>query len=787
MTRETRIDQLIRRWLDAHHQGVQLTPEELCRDQPQLVEEVRARLRRFEQTSFSGECTESPEDGQTLAGSPPSFAKAAVVAQPLTSNDQFLHVLAQWELVPAQELTQLRTHHGKGDPGTLAELLVSQKKLTRYQAKALLEGTGQPLRLDRYVILDVVDSGGMGVVYRASHQTMGRIVALKTLPPETMQAPEKVTRFQREVRALARLQHPNVVTIFDAHESGGTHFLVMELVQGRDLQTLIEEKGPMDLTQATRCILQAARGLEHAHSQGIIHRDVKPANLILSRKGLIKVLDLSLARIAIPDSKPLHDPRNVTREGMIMGTVNYVSPEQALDPHHADARSDVYSLGCTYFYLLTGQPPFQEENVVKTLMAHCNNPVPDVRQLCPELPETFSPILQKMLAKNPDDRPQTMTEVLALLRPWSSGDAVQQAAPRAEPQTKPAQRTTSQKPAAGPWKWKLLLSALLGAAAVVLGVILLRARTEIGTIVLEVDQDDLKGATVSIDGKKKITIDPGRGKEIIEIEADGAKRLLKVTKGGFQTFTRELTAKAGKQTIRVRLEPLPKNEARTKIRLLIPAYFHPVTGKQNWEKLLRASESHEVIAVVNPASGPGEKPDPSYVSLLKKAESSQLKLLGYVTTDYAKRDLSAVKEDVDRWLRFYPQIDGFFLDSQASSAKHLKYYQDLSRYVLQNRKDLLLVSNPGTDCDPELYQQTPIDAFCRSEGKKVHWAEGEKLAGDREVILVYGIGKAEQMQQIVEEAKKRKVGYLFVTEDVLPNPWDSLPTYWDAELTSVQK
>ncbi len=219
------------------------------------------------------------------------------------------------------------------------------------------------LLIGNYLILDKLGQGGMGMVFKARHRRLGRVGALKILPPSFARDRSAVLRFRREVEAAGRLKHPNVVAALDADEDRGVHFLVMDYVEGKDLDHIVRERGPLPVGQAVDCLIQAARGLEAAHAAGIVHRDIKPGNLMLDQAGAVRVLDLGLARIA-DAANPFNKTaaRRLTESGMYMGTIDFMAPEQAEDSHRVDHRADIYSLGCTLFYLLTGREPFPGEN-----------------------------------------------------------------------------------------------------------------------------------------------------------------------------------------------------------------------------------------------------------------------------------------------------------------------------------------------------------------------------------------------------------------------------------------
>ena len=259
--------------------------------------------------------------------------------------------------------------------------------------------------IGEYMLLEELGGGGMGRVFKAVHGRMNRTVAVKLLPESLVRSPESVERFHREIQALARLSHPNVVAVHDAGTADGTHFYVMDLVDGDDLARLVREHGSMPVEQALDCILQAARGLEYAHAQGIVHRDVKPSNLILDHDGTAKILDLGIARFQPQPSEAADD---LTKTGCILGTIDYMAPEQAMNTRRADHRADIYSLGCTLHFLLTGQPVYGGDTVMERLVAHREHPVPSLRKACPAAPSWLDGIFRKMVAKKPEDRYQSV-------------------------------------------------------------------------------------------------------------------------------------------------------------------------------------------------------------------------------------------------------------------------------------------------------------------------------------------------------------------------------------------
>ncbi|MFH1922608.1 MAG: serine/threonine-protein kinase, partial [Planctomycetota bacterium] len=319
---------------------------------------------------------------------------------------QFVENLIQSGLFSAAELAafqdRLPPEKRPKDAQGLARELNRAGKLTKYQAAQVYQGKTRGLLLGDYVVLDRIGAGGMGEVFKARHRTMDRTVAVKVLPAKAMRSGQAVERFQREVKAAAKLTHSNIVTAFDAGEADGIYFLVMEHIDGQDLAHVVAERGPLPVGEAVEYVIQAARGLEYAHRQGVVHRDIKPGNLLLDSEGTVKVLDMGLARMDRPArAADPTAPDALTQSGQVMGTYDYMAPEQAQDTHSADHRADIYSLGCTLFRLLTGRKPYVGETPVQILLAHCQEPVPSLCDVREDVPPRLDAVSQKMLAKNP--------------------------------------------------------------------------------------------------------------------------------------------------------------------------------------------------------------------------------------------------------------------------------------------------------------------------------------------------------------------------------------------------
>lgn len=352
--------------------------------------------------------------------------------------ETFIDGLRKSGLVDEKELHRLVVTSAAEDADSFAQELIEHDTLTAYQARALSRGRWKGLVLGNYVIVEKLGKGGMGQVYKARHDRMGRTVCLKVLRSSGRRSPEVVERFRREIKTHSALSHPNFVVAHDADEAEGIQFLVMEFIDGRDLSRRVKDDGPASVGEALVMMRQVAAALQYAHEQGVTHRDIKPHNLLIAESGddagQVKVLDMGLARF-----EPLLDGptdsttrASMTASGVIMGTVDYMSPEQALNSRNADARSDIYSLGCTMYFLLTGTTMFSGETLMEKIIAHREKPLPNLREQVPGVSAGLDAVFQKMVARTPDDRYQTMKHLgedfdeciagcrpTALAAPWS--------------------------------------------------------------------------------------------------------------------------------------------------------------------------------------------------------------------------------------------------------------------------------------------------------------------------------------------------------------------------------
>jgi serine/threonine protein kinase len=328
------------------------------------------------------------------------------------ATDAFLVALRQHHVLEPAQLDEL-AHVAHLEPKAFAAELIRRSWLTPYQANQVLGGRARNLLLGSYVLLERLGEGGMGAVFKARNWKLGRVAALKLIRKERLANEDAVRRFRREIRAAAQLTHPNIVHAFDADEVDGTHFLVMEYVAGRDLDRLVKERGPLSVAAACDCVRQAALGLQHAHERGLVHRDIKPANLLLTEQGVVKILDMGLAHLS--ESTADEGTSTLTEEGMVMGSLDYIAPEQVANSHDVDIRADLYSLGCTFYYLLAGRAPFPPCNPVEKLFKHRYEQPPPLAKWRADVPPSVAAVVVRLMAKLPSDRYQTSAELAAVL------------------------------------------------------------------------------------------------------------------------------------------------------------------------------------------------------------------------------------------------------------------------------------------------------------------------------------------------------------------------------------
>lgn len=365
----------------------------------------------------------------------------------------FISCLRKSQLVPADEVEALAEELRPASGDEFARELIARKQITPFQARALLRGKWKGLVLGNYVVYERLGQGGMGNVFKARHKRLGRTVCIKVLRSTGRKSPEMLQRFRREAKTVAALDHPNFVVAHDADESNGIPYLVMEYIEGRDLARVVAEDGPVSVERAVTIVRQVAIALEYAHKQGMVHRDIKPHNLLLSadddtadptadtasmaadetgvgttppkkkRGPVVKILDMGLARFdsMLGESPDAMSHVSMTATGVVMGTVDYMSPEQALNSRYADARSDIYSLGCTLHFLITGRPLFEGETLMEKIVAHREQEAPHLSDIRSGIPAGLNAIFRRMVSKEPDERYDTMSELVADLDAFRDG------------------------------------------------------------------------------------------------------------------------------------------------------------------------------------------------------------------------------------------------------------------------------------------------------------------------------------------------------------------------------
>mgnify|MGYP001370645992 CR=1 FL=1 len=389
---------------------------------------------------------------------------------PISSVDTLLSILQRMQVLTPEEVREVARElcpHFT-DPVDLAHYLAENDWLTAYQVRLLFTDRWEEMRIGPYVILDRLGEGGVSEVFKAWDTIRGRAVALKVLRQHLTGQSAALREFQRELRTVIRLSHPNIIKTFDASQVGALHYFAMEFIEGLDLDRYVRRAGPLPITLACDYIRQVAQGLQHAHQLGLVHRDIKPANLFLINppvagaagappvrygpNAVVKILDWGLARLRA-DVEDAVDPANMdmdAEKGMLIGTADYIAPEQAIDPCLVDIRADIYSLGCTLYFLLTGQPPFPGASLMQKLMQHQDAERPQVRTARPEVPEGLAVVVQRMMAKRAEDRYPIPLLAAAALRHFSTGSGmvrlpstVGASRPGSSPSLAPAKPATS--------------------------------------------------------------------------------------------------------------------------------------------------------------------------------------------------------------------------------------------------------------------------------------------------------------------------------------------------------
>src|SRR5262245_42543362 len=350
-------------------------------------------------------------------------------------------LLLRSKLIPAAEARSMfqRWQTEAGDTATslphFLRWLVLRHYVTEYQAGLLARGHAEGFFLNQYKILDRLGKGRMAGVYKAVHQ-LGQVVAIKVLPPSRAKDPQYLGRFQREARLASRLNHPNVVRVFQVGVSGDLHYIVMDYIEGDTLDEVLKRRGKLPPTEAVRIVFLALLGLQHILEQGMVHRDLKPANLMLTPapepgpqettlRSQVKILDIGLARSQGDEAGPAPDgglkgQAELTTEGVLLGTPDYMAPEQARDARAADIRSDVYSLGCVLYHCLSGQPPFPDTNLISQMIRHATEKPRPLREFNPSVPDGLQQIINWMMAKEPDQRYPTPERAAQALRVFLS-------------------------------------------------------------------------------------------------------------------------------------------------------------------------------------------------------------------------------------------------------------------------------------------------------------------------------------------------------------------------------
>jgi formylglycine-generating enzyme required for sulfatase activity len=531
----------------------------------------------------------------------------------LAVHDPLLGSLRSNQLLNEGQLRELITQvpSCQTDVTALARAILSRGWLTPYQVGQLVQGKVEELVLGEYVVLEVLGQGAMARVFKACQRRLNRLCALKVILPGRLPDPGQLARFHREAAAAARLDHPNVVRVYDAGECRGLPYLALECIDGTDLKGALDRASPLPVAAVCSWIQQAAVGLQHAQDHGLVHRDLKPSNLMLTRSGIVKVLDLGLVQMA-----PVHtgsaSPDTLTAPGTFVGTADYLAPEQALNSKGVDIRADLYSLGCTLYHLLTGKVPFPADSLAGKLLAHQQKVAVGVEVLRPDLPRGLAAVVRRLLAKDPAERYQTPQTLAQALQPFvrevalpprlfpapgnessrELGDLVPRTScsfdqqelfptiPQGSPSTQSQTTPNGKSRRSGP-----RLGIVAGTAAIVCGLVLTAALlllSKLGgqtkptppgeTASPAVDQ---KSSPASADPKPLPAVPPSRFTNAVGMT------LLRIPKGTFLMGS-PLAERERKQ-----------NETQHEVRLTRPFYLgaHPVTQEQ-YQAVMGANPSH---------------------------------------------------------------------------------------------------------------------------------------------------------------------------------------------------
>jgi serine/threonine protein kinase len=338
----------------------------------------------------------------------------------VTTTEKLIELIKRSGLVSKEDLATFLarlTRRSAGmfpsNPHVLADELVRAGTLTEWQVDQILKGKYRGFRLGKYTLKGHLGTGGMSSVYLSEHPIMRRPVAIKVLPKARVTKSSYLERFELEARAVAALDHPNIVRAYDIDNEADTHYIVMEYVEGRDLQRIVEQEGPLPFERAAEYVAQAALGVQHAHEAGVVHRDIKPANCLVDKAGVVKVLDMGLAKFAADENS-----LSAMHKDSVVGTADYLAPEQAVNSSQVDSRADVYGLGGTLYFLLTGHPPFPQGTLTERLLKHQKEEPASIYVDRPDAPPALVDICRRMMMKKPQERIQTAAEVANELRQW---------------------------------------------------------------------------------------------------------------------------------------------------------------------------------------------------------------------------------------------------------------------------------------------------------------------------------------------------------------------------------